>query len=109
MEKSYSPKLQATGKPFWTRKPDFFVLLVFSFTTFLHLFFSSFFPFIRLTCHSIPYSLYSFAYANVLLVLGELIGQGNESVPRRSAIPLIVGAIVTAQLMMAFATFLGTG
>jgi Na+/melibiose symporter-like transporter len=35
------------------------------------------------------------------------MGQGDEGVPRRSAIPLIAGAIVTAQLTMALATSLG--
>ena len=47
----------------------------------------------------------SFANANVLLVLGELMGGDNEDgSPKRSAIPLIAGAIVLAQLTMAIAT-----
>ena len=52
---------------------------------------------------------FHFANANVLLVLGELMGQSDDEdgVPRRSAIPLISGAIVTAQLVMAAATSLG--
>ena len=49
------------------------------------------------------------ANANVLLVLGELMEQSDneDGTPRRSAIPLIAGAIVTAQLMMAAATAIG--
>lgn len=35
------------------------------------------------------------------------MGQGDGGTPRRSAIPLIAGAIVTAQLTMTFATYLG--
>lgn len=51
---------------------------------------------------------YSFANANVLLVLGELMGGDNEDgTPKRSAIPLIAGAIVTAQITMAGATWAG--
>jgi len=52
---------------------------------------------------------FHFANANVLLVLGELMGQSDDEdgTPRRSAIPLIAGAIVTAQLMMAAATSVG--
>ena len=55
---------------------------------------------------------YSFANANVLLVLGELMGQedddGNgDGAPSRKAIPLIAGAIVLAQLTMACATHVG--
>jgi hypothetical protein len=44
----------------------------------------------------------SFANANVLLVLGELMGGGNgeDGAPSRSAIPLIAGAIVLAQATM---------
>jgi hypothetical protein len=50
----------------------------------------------------------SFANANVLLVLGELMGSDAENGgPRRSAIPLIAGAIVTAQITMAAATWAG--
>ena len=44
----------------------------------------------------------SFANANVLLVLGEIMG-GNDAedgAPSRSAIPLIGGAIVLAQFTM---------
>jgi MFS family permease len=53
-----------------------------------------------------PYVFYcSFANANVLLVLGELMGNGDDGEPRRSAIPLIAGAIVTAQVTMALATY----
>jgi len=52
---------------------------------------------------------FHFANANVLLVLGELMSQDNtsdndDSTPRRSAIPLIAGAIVTAQVTMAATT-----
>jgi len=52
---------------------------------------------------------FHFANANVLLVLGELMGQSDEEDggPSRSAIPLIAGAIVTAQMMMAVATAIG--
>lgn len=52
---------------------------------------------------------FHFANANVLLVLGELMGQTNQNdgIPQRSAIPLIAGAIVTAQLTMAVATSVG--
>ena len=51
---------------------------------------------------------HSFANANVLLVLGELMGGDNEDgSPKRSAIPLIAGAIVLAQLTMSGATLLG--
>jgi hypothetical protein len=50
----------------------------------------------------------SFANANVLLVLGELMSVGEEAgTPRRGAIPLIAGAIVTAQITMALATWGG--
>jgi MFS family permease len=49
----------------------------------------------------------SFANANVLLVLGELMGGDEDGQPRRSAIPLIAGAIVTAQLTMVVATWVG--
>ena len=57
----------------------------------------------------------SFANANVLLVLGELMGgtDGGEKVgdadpsPKRAAIPLTAGAIITAQLTMALATHVG--
>jgi len=52
------------------------------------------------TCHS-------FANANVLLVLGELMGQGEEGGPKRTAIPLIASAIITAQLTMTLATSIG--
>ena len=52
---------------------------------------------------------FHFANANVLLVLGELMGEGNGEGegPTRAAIPLIAGAIVLAQLTMALATWLG--
>lgn len=50
---------------------------------------------------------FHFANANVLLVLGELMGQGDEGVPTRAAIPLIASAIVTAQVTMAVATSVG--
>lgn len=52
---------------------------------------------------------FHFANANVLLVLGELMGQNDEEEegPSRAAIPLIAGAIVLAQLTMAIATWLG--
>lgn len=51
---------------------------------------------------------FHFANANVLLVLGELMGSnGDDDGPSRSAIPLTAGAIVLAQLTMAFATWLG--
>ena len=50
----------------------------------------------------------SFANANVLLVLGELLGgEDDDGAPKRSAIPLIAGAIVTAQITMAVATWAG--
>ena len=50
----------------------------------------------------------SFANANVLLVLGELMGGDNDDGSvKRSAIPLIAGAIVTAQITMAIATIAG--
>jgi len=42
------------------------------------------------------------------LVLGELMGQnGEDGTPKRSAIPLIAGAIVLAQFTMAAATMVG--
>ena len=45
--------------------------------------------------------MFSFANANVLLVLGELMGgEAEDGVPSRSAIPLVGGAIVLAQLTM---------
>jgi hypothetical protein len=49
---------------------------------------------------------FHFANANVLLVLGELMsgGDNEDGSPRRSAIPLIAGAIVLAQITMAIAT-----
>lgn len=52
---------------------------------------------------------FHFANANVLLVLGELMGgdDAEDGVPSRSAIPLIAGAIVLAQLTMAMATWVG--
>lgn len=61
-----------------------------------------------------PHHPYSFANANVLLALGELMGHHDygedsdrASVQTRSAIPLTAGAIVTAQITMALATFVG--
>lgn len=51
---------------------------------------------------------FHFANANVLLVLGELMGDNEDGDgPSRAAIPLIAGAIVLAQLTMAIATWLG--
>jgi MFS family permease len=51
---------------------------------------------------------FHFANANVLLVLGELMGGDNEDGSvKRSAIPLIAGAIVLAQLTMSGATYMG--
>lgn len=50
---------------------------------------------------------FHFANANVLLVLGELMGGNDDDGPSRSAIPLIAGAIVLAQLTMAIATWTG--
>jgi MFS family permease len=53
-------------------------------------------------------SFRSFANANVLLVLGELMGGDQEDgSPSQTAIPLIAGAIVLAQITMAFATWAG--
>lgn len=55
-------------------------------------------------------SQFSFANANVLLVLGEMMGQnkGDEDGGNsRHAIPLVAGAIVTAQITMAAATYVG--
>ncbi|GKY91176.1 hypothetical protein MPSEU_000090300 [Mayamaea pseudoterrestris] len=52
---------------------------------------------------------FHFANANVLLVLGELMSSSDndDGTPRQSAIPLIAGAIVLAQITMAFATHIG--
>jgi hypothetical protein len=51
---------------------------------------------------------FSFANANVLLVLGELMGGDNEDGSvKRTAIPLIAGAIVLAQCTMTIATYIG--
>ena len=51
---------------------------------------------------------FHFANANVLLVLGELMGGDNEDgSPKRSAIPLIAGAIILAQGTMSAATIAG--
>mmetsp|Transcript_17060 Transcript_17060/g.16484 ORF Transcript_17060/g.16484 Transcript_17060/m.16484 type:complete len:455 (-) Transcript_17060:21-1385(-) len=51
---------------------------------------------------------FHFANANVLLVLGELMGGDNEDgSTKRSAIPLISGAIVLAQATMTVATLIG--
>lgn len=52
---------------------------------------------------------FHFANANVLLVLGELMGQNgdDDDGPSRSAIPLIAGAIVLAQATMSLATIAG--
>lgn len=45
--------------------------------------------------------LHSFANANVLLVLGELMGgEGEDGGASQAAIPLIAGAIVLAQVTM---------
>lgn len=50
----------------------------------------------------------SLANANVLLVLGELMGGEEPSGElTQSSIPLVAGAIVLAQLMMAIATWAG--
>eukprot|EP00978_Attheya_sp_CCMP212_P047006 scaffold421184_cov56-Attheya_sp.AAC.11 len=50
----------------------------------------------------------TFANANVLLVLGELMGgENDDGSVKQSAIPLIAGAIVTAQITMAAATLGG--
>ncbi|KAL7440038.1 hypothetical protein ACHAXH_008860 [Discostella pseudostelligera] len=51
---------------------------------------------------------FHFANANVLLVLGELMGGDNDDGSvKRSAIPLIASAIVLAQLTMSGATYVG--
>ena len=51
---------------------------------------------------------YHFANANVLLVLGELMGgENDDGSTKRSAIPLIAGAIVLAQATMSAATVAG--
>lgn len=51
---------------------------------------------------------FHFANANVLLVLGELMGGDDEDGnTKRSAIPLIAGAIVLAQFTMSGATYAG--
>ena len=53
---------------------------------------------------------FHFANANVLLVLGELMGSDPNDAggpPKRTAIPLTAGAIVTAQLTMTLATYIG--
>merc|ERR1719253_1077 len=51
---------------------------------------------------------FHFANANVLLVLGELMGGDNDDGSvKRSAIPLIAGAIVLAQFTMSGATVVG--
>ncbi|KAL7514525.1 hypothetical protein ACHAXN_011752 [Cyclotella atomus] len=51
---------------------------------------------------------FHFANANVLLVLGELMGGDNEDGSvKRTAIPLIAGAIVLAQCTMTIATYIG--
>ncbi|CAJ1932320.1 unnamed protein product [Cylindrotheca closterium] len=52
---------------------------------------------------------FHFANANVLLVLGELMGQegGGSDTQSRNAIPLTAGAIIMAQVTMAFATQIG--
>jgi len=55
----------------------------------------------------VQYLLQSFANANVLLVLGELMGGDNDDGSvKRSAIPLIAGAIVLAQATMTVVTAL---
>ncbi|KAL7462744.1 hypothetical protein ACHAXS_003118 [Conticribra weissflogii] len=51
---------------------------------------------------------FHFANANVLLVLGELMGGDNDDGSvKRNAIPLIAGAIVLAQFTMSGATYFG--
>eukprot|EP00566_Odontella_aurita_P012655 CAMPEP_0113575864 /NCGR_PEP_ID=MMETSP0015_2-20120614/27945_1 /TAXON_ID=2838 /ORGANISM="Odontella" /LENGTH=489 /DNA_ID=CAMNT_0000479171 /DNA_START=255 /DNA_END=1724 /DNA_ORIENTATION=- /assembly_acc=CAM_ASM_000160 len=51
---------------------------------------------------------FHFANANVLLVLGELMGGDNDDgSTKRSAIPLTAGAIVMAQFTMSLATLAG--
>jgi len=51
---------------------------------------------------------FHFANANVLLVLGELMGGDNDDGSvKKTAIPLIATAIVTAQVTMALTTYLG--
>lgn len=55
--------------------------------------------------HSIS-TLCRFADTNVVLVLGELMGHEDGTL-RQAAIPLVAGAIVIAQLTMAYATHLG--
>jgi len=51
---------------------------------------------------------FHFANANVLLVLGELMGGDNEDGSvKRNAIPLIACAIIVSQVMMSVATFAG--
>lgn len=51
---------------------------------------------------------FHFANANVLLVLGELMGGDNDDGSvKRTAIPLIAGAIVLAQATMTGATWIG--
>eukprot|EP00804_Cyclotella_cryptica_P018697 CCRYP_007189-RB/>CCRYP_007189-RB protein AED:0.08 eAED:0.08 QI:564/1/1/1/0.83/0.71/7/283/394 len=51
---------------------------------------------------------FHFANANVLLVLGELMGGDNDDGSvKRTAIPLIAGAIVLAQCTMSVATYVG--
>lgn len=66
---------------------------------------------ICITCSSFSNtSSFSFANANVLLVLGELMGgppQGADNGPSRMAIPLTAGAVITAQFTMTIATWLG--
>lgn len=52
---------------------------------------------------------FHFANANVLLVLGEIMGENNDDGSmKRSAFPLIAGAITTAQVTMALVTKLGS-
>lgn len=53
-------------------------------------------------------SFFSFANANVLLVLGELMGGENDEGDgqSRNAIPLIAGAILLAQVTMSAATLI---
>ena len=50
----------------------------------------------------------SFANANVLLVLGELMGgEAEDGSASRSSIPLVAGAIVLAQATMSITTVVG--
>lgn len=66
------------------------------------------FPLIQFSHFFVSFFSSSFANANVLLVLGEMMGQDKETGGQsRSAIPLVAGAIVTAQATMTAATYAG--